>query len=315
MSKKSMTLPFDGKKAKRAVIQVGPSGGRGFVMEIGSILGPAINRIVITAGHCLPNTYECFAALSGRVRSDRLIGPLGGTASVMSECLFVDPLSDLAVLTAADGQAIENADVEWESFMETVGSVDLSYDVPKYPDGMPRTEQRGWLLSLTGSWSSCKVAACTGELGNSVLWLEEASCGILGGMSGSPVLDDDGRAIGVLVIGESKLSETSSQGGPQPRLSHALPSWLVTALTRRSKQVQKKAALSSSPLPEPNRGIPPPHMLPDQLFKAKNGRYKPLSDFTEADFGFLYPHLRPKELAKRWAEHQSSVKARLKRED
>src|SRR5215213_7452697 len=81
-----------------SVIRVGE--GRGFVMEADR------QRLVITAGHCLP---EIPSPESHAYPKDRtflkLIGPLGDQPSVAVECRFVDPISDLAVLGPPDAIA------------------------------------------------------------------------------------------------------------------------------------------------------------------------------------------------------------------
>jgi hypothetical protein len=89
--------------AKRAVLKVG--GGRGFVVELGD------DRYVITAAHCLPSFPPClsFSDVSERTYK-ALLGPLGQEPTVWAECVFVDPIGDIAVLGAPDGQELPD---EW----------------------------------------------------------------------------------------------------------------------------------------------------------------------------------------------------------
>ena len=51
------------------------------------------------------------------------------------------------------------------------------------------------------------------------------------GMSGSPILNDRGRAIGVVVIGNESVSADDEcedeESGPQPLLTATLPGWLL----------------------------------------------------------------------------------------
>jgi hypothetical protein len=49
---------------------------------------------------------------------------------------------------------------------------------------------------------------------------------IIGGMSGSPIVDDDGAAVGVLCT-SSGGQKGSTEGGPNPRLTHNLPGWVL----------------------------------------------------------------------------------------
>jgi hypothetical protein len=50
------------------------------------------------------------------------------------------------------------------------------------------------------------------------LWISDAAEGIRGGMSGSPIVAPNGRAIGVVC---------TSEDGPNPFLPANLPGWLV----------------------------------------------------------------------------------------
>jgi hypothetical protein len=83
-------------KATGAVITVGD--GRGFVVECDFRSHPM--RIVITAAHCLPHFPPCDVGLSDQWdwTYEAVLGPLGQTPTVWAECIFVDPVSDIAVL-------------------------------------------------------------------------------------------------------------------------------------------------------------------------------------------------------------------------
>jgi hypothetical protein len=56
-----------------------------------------------------------------------------------------------------------------------------------------------------------------------------AAKGIVGGMSGSPILAMDGSAVGVLSCSGGG-AEVHFEGGPEPALTQALPQWLVAEL-------------------------------------------------------------------------------------
>jgi hypothetical protein len=77
--------------SKCSVITVGA--GRGFVIE------GERHRLVITAAHCLPFFPPC-ASISHREERtyEALLGPLGDQPTVWTECLFADPIGDIAVL-------------------------------------------------------------------------------------------------------------------------------------------------------------------------------------------------------------------------
>jgi hypothetical protein len=117
-----------GKSARNGptngVLRVGD--GRGFVVESRNIvhLG-TVDRLAITAAHCLTAPLDhryastpeppCLpAAHPARYTAEatyaKLLGPLGGECTVTAECLFVDPISDIAAFGAPDSQELEAVD-------------------------------------------------------------------------------------------------------------------------------------------------------------------------------------------------------------
>src|SRR5215813_7310413 len=84
-----------------AIIRVGD--GRGFVVE------GEHDRFVITAAHCLPFFPPCHGASYLHERTYRaLLGPLAQAPRVWAECLFADPIADIAVLRSPDGQELSD---------------------------------------------------------------------------------------------------------------------------------------------------------------------------------------------------------------
>jgi len=58
----------------------------------------------------------------------------------------------------------------------------------------------------------------------------DAAEGITGGMSGSPILAEDGTAIGVICLGSGNFDDNfPTEGGPNPRLIGNLPVWFLKA--------------------------------------------------------------------------------------
>jgi hypothetical protein len=92
---------------------------RGFVVETSD---PLMGRPVITAAHCLPTlpATENAAVFSDESTYPDLLGPLGQTPTVWAQCLFVDPVSDLAVLASPDNQALFD---QWEAYQNLLKSV------------------------------------------------------------------------------------------------------------------------------------------------------------------------------------------------
>jgi hypothetical protein len=197
--------------AIRAVVKVGD--GRGFVIE------GERERYIITAAHCLPHLPPAHAASYAEERHYfGLVGPLGGDASIAVQCLFVDPVSDLAVLGEPDGQELFEEAEAYEALVDAATVL---------PVGGIADEAEAWLLGLDGRWFRCNVWR------NGVaLWLKDAAQSVEGGMSGSPILAN-GKAIGVVATaGGTADSSIYTEGGPEPALAQCLPVWLAGVIAR-----------------------------------------------------------------------------------
>jgi hypothetical protein len=197
------------QKASKSVIRV--TEGRGFVVR-----GRDDVRYIVTAAHCL-------TSLRWEPMSDQnyknLLGRLGAKAlTIWAQCLFIDPVSDLAVLGGPDDQRLPDQAWKYEKFIRR--AIPLSIRLPE-PD------EQAWLFALDGKhWFSC-----TAEHVNHMIWIEGPTEPIRGGMSGSPVLGADGKAIGVCCIsGGGADLENHREGGPNPALTN-LPVWLWEDLT------------------------------------------------------------------------------------
>jgi hypothetical protein len=95
-------MSHDANRLTRGVVRVGD--GRGFVARCQSYQGLE-DLIVITAAHCLPHFPPCHPAMYLEEKTyQRLLGPLGSEPMVWAECLFADPIADIAVLGSPDDQ-------------------------------------------------------------------------------------------------------------------------------------------------------------------------------------------------------------------
>jgi hypothetical protein len=74
-----------------------------------------------------------------------------------------------------------------------------------------------FLLSLDLRWSACHVHHCGGPL-----WISQAKT--VGGMSGSPIIDEGGRAIGLVCTGSESEKDYD---GPHTQLMRSLPRWMT----------------------------------------------------------------------------------------
>lgn len=182
---KSKDRPSRLERAARAIVRVGD--GRGFVV------GADHHRYVITAAHCLPHFPPALSFSSSRECTyQALLGPLGQELTASAECVFTDPIGDIAVLGCPDPEAFgTEADAHFiDREALRIGDIALTLD----PGDPVRTDL--WLLGLDGGWIQC--AGMT--LGKGI-WTTAPSKGPYGGLSGSPLLTRDGRAVGIFVAG------------------------------------------------------------------------------------------------------------------
>src|SRR6185437_11616738 len=147
---------------------------------------------------------------------EALLGPLGGACDVWAECVYADPVADLAVLAAPDAQHFAS---EARNYARLVGQ-----RTPLRVAALPlarkgKTEAAEWqgagrLFSLEGQWFECRLRATP-----RALWIGDKAQAFAGGMSGSPIADADGAALGVLCT-----------TGANPILVQHLPRWLLDAI-------------------------------------------------------------------------------------
>jgi len=204
-----------------SIVKVG--GGRGFIVEHRVKLPSGrhlrkfvIHRLVVTAAHCLPKLPPATsAALTCEKTYKGLLGKLGARKrDVSTECLFADPVADIAVLGCPDNQVL---------FDEANAYDELVEGAPALRIGDARSG-RGWLLALSGKrWLQTTLSIFNGT------FLETGPTEP--GMSGSPILNDAGKAVGIVAIGsESEADGVQKNGraGPQPILSRSLPGWMLS---------------------------------------------------------------------------------------
>jgi Trypsin-like peptidase domain len=210
----TVTRPSPAASPKSAVITVG--GGRGFVVMGKRRIGEyyVTDEYVITAAHCLPHLPPCHACSYTEERTyEGLLAPLGGEPAVWAECLFADPVGDIAVLRSPDGQWNPEAMYPYLELMASTTPVQIS-DAPQA--GL------GWLLSLDGRWFQGTFEHIGGPL-----WLKDLTEEIKDGMSGSPIVSATGEAIGVVCVSSEVAGVAELDHGPNPRLFYNLPGWLL----------------------------------------------------------------------------------------
>ncbi|MCK1417646.1 trypsin-like peptidase domain-containing protein [Bradyrhizobium sp. CW4] len=176
-----------------AVVRVG-RGGRGFIVGT-----KGLARYVVTAAHCLPRSRyprPNLANGSKQLAFSQIIGPLGSKPTIWAELQVLNLIDDLAVFGELDDEVFSE---EYAKLTDTA----MKAGVPPHQVEMP-----GWVLSL-----DCRWVPCTVQSGDRLLHISKAK--IENGMSGSPILNAAGAAIGLI-----------STGSTNPSLADCLPPWI-----------------------------------------------------------------------------------------
>ncbi len=189
-----------------AVVAVG-SAGRGFFVA-DPTRSQRFPPLLITAAHCLPRLPPAHPASYDYERCyPRLLGPLGADLTVMARCLFVDPISDVAILGAPDAQSFSEEAEEYAG---------LANGRPLLPLAYVAGETQGRILALDGRWQACTLS--TGHTGYDRLSLGDGEKFVDAGMSGSPILDARDHAVGVVTRQDA-----------HPNFARDLPRWFVVS--------------------------------------------------------------------------------------
>lgn len=115
--------------------------------------------------------------------------------------MFVDTVFDIAILCSPDGQALYQEADAYEELIAGIKKPLLIADAPQQERHHVRlmaadirTPGQGLarVLSLEGLWIECSVTRRS-----ALLWIDPPDL-VVNGMSGSPVVSAEGRAIGVI---------------------------------------------------------------------------------------------------------------------
>jgi Trypsin-like peptidase domain len=193
-------LQREAANVSQAIVRVG--GGRGFIVE------HRRRRLVITAAHCLPIDDDGYLKLRPALMAmdvkanthQQLLGQLGAEPSVWCECLFVNPVADMAVLRSPDDQLLYKEATAYDTLVDVK---------PLVIADVPRGEATAYLLSLDGELCECTIMRHPDNV--------EVIDGtlVVAGMSGSPIISTDGKAIALV----------STSGSYNPVLRDNLPAW------------------------------------------------------------------------------------------
>lgn len=201
------------------IVKVGT--GRGFIVRyrredlgVGGRAYFVRERAVITAAHCLGGLPSPYPEKHGRENLfPSLLGTLDGNEQeVTTECLFVDPVADIAwVGRPAAEELSEEADA-YDALMA---------DRPAFSIGWPPRKGTGHILALDGHWIRVPMES----IGH---WLwHDLDPRIEPGMSGSPIVAEDGKAVALIAngpfLGRAGRSPGIAKSDSQPALVQCLP--------------------------------------------------------------------------------------------
>ena len=165
----------------------------------------------------MPVFPPCHSASDTKERTyEKLLAPLGAEPRVWAECMFADPIGDIAVLGTPDNQTFW---AEAKAYNELVWAELVTHLEIANPGG------EGWLLSLDGVWFRCAISQ---ESPTGPLWLSALEGKIIGGMSGSPVISATGTAVGIVCVSvelPQDFNPLKQYHGPNPSLVGNLPGW------------------------------------------------------------------------------------------
>jgi hypothetical protein len=212
------------------VVKVGK--GRGFIIRHRVKIPPSSNpthstvqrnsfvdyRLVVTAAHCLPKLPPAHALAFNSDKTYKLLGSLDGSKSgIWAECLFANPVADIAVLDRPGDQELGD---------EADAYAALTDDAPVLRIGEAQSGS-GWVLALDSHWVRTTLNVFVSMGGGTSLFIDATEPG----MSGSPILNDAGLAVGIVVVGSERVSKNgerkNERTGPQPMLTRDLPGWLL----------------------------------------------------------------------------------------
>jgi hypothetical protein len=153
------------------------------------------DRIIVTAAHCLPHFPKAHPARHPEEHTyARLLGPLGTEPTVWAECLFADPMADIAVLCTPDNQELSDEADAYEALVDAARPLAIADAPAQDVNDLTPGKGEARVLSLDGRWLDGRVERRGGWL---VFFPKNY---IKSGMSGSPIIDRAGKAIGVVSV-------------------------------------------------------------------------------------------------------------------
>jgi len=194
-------MNFDTINIEKAVVGTHNSEGRGILLK---------KKFIITAAHCVPWTSENMALyLYNYVEIEK------GNIRIKVNVMFLDPISDIAILGPADDQNLAEHYFKFYDFCKNTPVVDLAKN--KYK---PNNTVKLYLWNRK-TWIEITAQPREGNR----LWCE-SSVKVESGCSGGPIVNEDGQLISIVSV----FSEGLYFNGYSPIIPMCLPKWILMQL-------------------------------------------------------------------------------------
>ena len=192
---------------ENATVRLPATGGQGVLVEGG---------VILTAAHCIEWDGHGAMVLGDHFLTD--VTTRDGRAHQVAP-LAVEPVTDIAVLGALDGQTFYDKCEAFEEWCEQTPGVRVGR--VEYPLFTPIPV---YVLSHEGGWLPGTVQQCREEAQMLAL---EMILPIKSGTSGGPIVDGSGALLGIVSnAGGSDAVEAGGRSGNCPRPHLALPVWV-----------------------------------------------------------------------------------------
>jgi len=130
---------------------------------------------------------------------------------------FADPVADIAILGRPDTQVLLDQAKAYDDFIDSHETITIT---------TAAMEGRAWIFALDGHRFRCTV-----EHRGRLLWTATDEP-VTEEMSGSPILSNDGTAIGVVSVSSESGNIPRMHTGPDANLAAHLPAWFLQEIDR-----------------------------------------------------------------------------------
>ncbi len=197
------------EKVQRATVTLINKGGRGVLVP---------NNMILTAAHCILYNTEGQMALGEYFLEDVLTI----TGKIKVTPIAVEPVSDIAVLGQIDGQESPEDMSTYNDFSKGIIPIPLCFD-----DYIIREPFPVHVYTHKGKWIKGEAMLCTKN--GEQLWVDFSEQ-IEPGSSGSPIVNDAGKLVGIVSHSSFNEGQSNSDGlAPRPHL--VLPVWICNRIS------------------------------------------------------------------------------------